>query len=314
MFQSDPPLIILSGPTAVGKSSLAVELAQKLNGEVISADSMQVYRGMDIGTAKIKQDEMQGIPHHLIDVCDLSALFNVVSFVQEAKKAIQTVRQKERVPILVGGTGFYIHALLYGEPEGPPADFSLRKELEKRWDNGESERIKEQLKEIDPEYFKTISSGDRRKMIRGLEIYESTNKPPSFFKGFQRDQQMQDSNCLPFFLHMERPNLYERINLRVEQMVEEGLIDEVSRLIPKGLKKNLTASQAIGYRQVLQYFSGHFTTEEELTIEIQKVTRRYAKRQMTWFRSDPNFSWVEVKRALETILGVYETSYATHVV
>ena len=310
MFHSDPLLVILSGPTAVGKSSTAIELASRIGGEIISADSMQVYRGMDIGTAKITVSEMQGIPHHLIDVCDLSTLYNVVSFVRDAKKKIEEIHQRGKLPIIVGGTGFYIHGLLYGEPKGPPADLEIRKVLEQKWEQGKITELKKQLQKIDPEYFDSISSQDRRKILRGLEIYEVTNKPPSSFPGFRRDLEIQGYRCVSFFMHLDRSVLYQRINQRVDQMMEQGFIAEVETLLQRGLKQNVTASQAIGYRQVIDYLAGMYDSKEEMILEIQKLTRRYAKRQMTWFRSDSNFQWVEKTDILDKMMESIEEKLA----
>jgi tRNA dimethylallyltransferase len=288
-------VIVLSGPTSCGKSKLAMELARAMDGEIISADSMQVYRGMDIGTAKASKEERLLIPHHLIDIRDIQENFNVVDFYYEARQACQQVLDRGNVPIVAGGSGFYLHALLYGPPSGPPSIPELRRSLEEEIERLGPEALYARLAEFDPQYAKSITKNDKQKIVRALEIIMLTNKKVSklSWKG-RRKPQNYDFHC--WFLHRPKAKLYERIDKRCEKMLKEGFIDEVMHLDQQGLRQNNSASQAIGYRQVLDFLLTSQTPAdyENFVKTFKQATRNYAKRQFTWFRKEPLFRWLDV--------------------
>lgn len=288
-------VIVISGPTCCGKSALAMNLAQAMDGEIISADSMQVYRGMDIGTAKPSKEERLLVPHHLIDIRDIKDSFNVVDFYYEARHTIQQIIDRGNVPIVAGGSGFYLHALLYGPPSGPPSVPELRKSLEADMEKLGSEVLYEKLKLLDPQYAKTITKNDKQKIIRSLEIISLTNKKVSklSWKGRRRPQNF-DFRC--WFLHRPKDKLYERIDRRCDQMLTAGLLDEVKRLEKEGLKQNTSACQAIGYRQALEFLQTAQSPEDyqHFVKAFKQATRHYAKRQFTWFKKEPLFHWLDV--------------------
>ncbi len=308
-------IIILSGPTAVGKTSLSLKIAGAVGGEIISADSMQVYRGMDIGTAKVSIDERRRVPHHLIDSRDLDESFNVVEFYQEACQAIKEVFSKGGVPIIVGGTGFYIHSLIYGPPNGPASVPSLRCDLEKEMEEKGADVLYERLKSSDPVYAASITVRDRHKIIRALEIMAITNQRVSQLPQPSTENiDLYDFRC--WFVYMPREVLYSRIELRCDQMVASGFIDEVLRLEKEGISKNPTACQAIGYRQALEYLNSPQTPEDWkcFVVKFKQASRHYAKRQFTWFRREPLFRWVNIDKmdtenAAEMIIQDYELSF-----
>lgn len=310
-----PKVIILSGPTAVGKTQLSLIIAQALGGEIISADSMQVYKGMDIGTAKVSSDQRVLVPHHLIDIREISEKFNVVDFYFEAHQAIQKVLSRGAVPIVIGGTGFYIRALIYGPPSGPPSIANVRDRLEKEMLDKGSELMFEKLKKMDPEYAITITQNDKQKIIRGLEIIALTDKKVSYFsKQASSDTQSYNFRC--WFLCKSKELLYPSIEQRCDHMLEQGLLEEVKALADQGLCKNLTASQAIGYRQCLDYLSTEQTPADwqRFLIQFKQASRRYAKRQFTWFRKEPLFRWLDMgvissKHAEEIIIQDYEVGH-----
>lgn len=288
-------VIVLAGPTCCGKTKLAMELAAAMDGEIISADSMQVYRGMDIGTAKASREERLLIPHHLIDIRDIQESFNVVDFYYEAHQACQQILDRDNVPIVAGGSGFYLHALLYGPPSGPPSIPELRKSLEEELEKLGSEALYARLLEQDPQYAKSITKNDKQKIVRALEIMMLTHKKVSklSWKG-RRKPQNYDFQC--WFLHRPKEKLYERIDRRCDKMLEAGFLDEVRRLEQIGLRENSSASQAIGYRQALDFLQTPQTPEdkEKFVKAFKQATRHYAKRQFTWFRKEPLFRWLDV--------------------
>jgi tRNA dimethylallyltransferase len=288
-------VIVLSGPTCCGKSALAMSLAQSMGGEIISADSMQVYRGMDIGTAKATKEERLLVPHHLIDIREMTESFNVVDFYYEARHACQKVLDRGNVPIIAGGSGFYLHALLYGPPSGPPSVPELRKSIEEEMEKLGSEVLYERLGQLDPQYAKTITKNDKQKIVRALEIMALTNKKVSKFswKG-RRKPQNYDFRC--WFLHRPKPKLNERIEKRCEKMLQAGFLEEVISLEKLGLRTNSSASQAIGYRQALDYLSSPQTPKdyEHFVQSFKIATQRYAKRQITWFKKESLFHWLDV--------------------
>lgn len=306
-------VIVLAGPTCCGKSKMAMELAQSMDGEIISADSMQVYRGMDIGTAKASVEDRLLIPHHLIDIRNIQEGYNVVDFFYEARQACQQIIDRGNVPIVAGGSGFYLHALLYGPPSGPPSVPEVRQALEEEMEQLGSEALFNRLFQLDPQYAKSITKNDRQKIVRGLEIILLTNKKVSklSWKG-RRKPQNYDFHC--WFLHRPKDKLYERIDKRCDKMLEEGFLEEVIGLEQQGLRENSSASQAIGYRQALDFLRTDQTTADYANFVklFKQATRQYAKRQFTWFRKEPLFRWLDVdlhdhELAFETIQKDYET-------
>lgn len=299
--RAPPPLkrkkvIVIAGPTAVGKTELSLIIAQAVGGEIISADSMQVYRGMDIGTAKVGLQERLQVPHHLIDSVDLEETFNVVEFHKLAHQAIKEILSRGAVPIVVGGTGFYLHSLIYGPPSGPPGDPNLRRKLEEEMEKRGAEPLYEWLKEKDPVYAATITQRDRHKIIRALEIIVLTQQRVSELPRPEQDHAEQyDFRC--WFIHMPKELLYPRIDMRCDRMILQGFLDEVKRLVKEGLNSNSTASQAIGYRQALDYLNSLQTPEDwdRFIRDFKQASRRYAKRQFTWFRREqPLFRWIDI--------------------
>ncbi|MBU6383253.1 MAG: tRNA (adenosine(37)-N6)-dimethylallyltransferase MiaA [Verrucomicrobia bacterium] len=288
-------VLVIAGPTGAGKTALSLSLAAALGGEIISADSMQVYRGMDIGTAKALPEERAAITHHLVDICDLRSIFNVAEFYKHVQEAFREILARENVPIVVGGSGFYIHALLYGPPQGPPSNPEVREQLEKQMRDLGPEVLYERLQMFDPHYAATISECDRHKIIRALEIMALSEKRVSDFPKPQKLEQEYDFRC--WFLYYPKETLYARIEKRCEEMVQKGLLDEVKALEKEGLRNNPTASQAIGYRQALEYLSSPQTPEDHRAFiaSFKKASRQYSKRQFTWFRKEPLFRWLNIE-------------------
>lgn len=309
--QEKKPLIILTGPTAAGKTNLSIGLAKRIGGEIISADSMQVYKKMNIGTAKIRPEEMNGVKHYLIDELDPAEEFNVVSFVERSKAAMEQIYAAGHIPIVVGGTGFYIQALLYD------IDFSkheekesYRRELEKLAEERGKEYLYEILKKTDPEYARIVHFNNVKKVIRALEYYKETGQKLSEHNKEQR-QKESPYNFAYFVLYHDRDVLYDRINRRVDIMMEEGLLSEVKGLIEEGYTKNLVSMQGLGYKEFFDYFDGKMSLEE--TVEkIKKDTRHFAKRQLTWFRREKEVIWLNKKEyeqeeaLLTSVLNVIE--------
>ena len=292
--QEKKPLIILTGPTAAGKTSLSIELAKSIGGEIISADSMQVYKKMDIGTAKIRPEEMQGVPHYLIDELDPSEEFNVVAFVEKSKEAMKKIYAAGHIPIIVGGTGFYIQALLYDIDFSRHEDKeSYRKELEQLAKEKGKEYLYEILKKKDPEYATITHCNNVKKVIRALEYYKETGKKLSEHNEEQR-QKESPYNFAYFVLYHDREELYDRINRRVDLMMEDGLLFEVESLIKEGYTKNLVSMQGLGYKEFFDYFDGRMTLEDTVD-KIKKDTRHFAKRQLTWFRREKEVIWLNKK-------------------
>ncbi len=304
MSQEKQPLIILSGPTATGKSDLAVKLAKVIGGEIISADSMQVYKGMDIGSAKITKEEMQGIPHHLIDVLSPEESFDVSLFQCLAKKAAQEIWNRGNIPIVCGGTGFYIQALLYDIDftEGG-SDGKIRKELEERA-REDAHALYEDLKRIDPKSTEIIHENNIKRVIRALEFYYETGTPISEHNETER-QKESPYNYAYFVLTDDRSIMYEKIDRRVDIMVENGLVQEVEALKAKGYKRTDVAMQGLGYKEILDYLDGKISLEEAVYI-IKRDTRHFAKRQMTWFRREKDVLFLD-KQVLTSKVSLLET-------
>ena len=287
------PLIILTGPTAVGKTALSIRLAKETGAEIISADSMQVYRGMDIGSAKITKEEMAGVPHYLVDVLEPEEDFNVVRFQNMAKDAAAEIWSKGKIPLVVGGTGFYIQALLYDidftENDG---DESYRRELEKKASDEQGAlELYETLRNTDPKSAQEIHPRNIKRIIRALEFYRQTGKKISEHNETQR-QKESPYNYAYFVLNDERSRLYERIDRRVDLMMEQGLLEEVRALRERGVRKDSTAMQGLGYKELYAYLDGEYPLDEAVRI-IKRDTRHFAKRQITWFKREKNVVWAD---------------------
>ena len=289
------PLLIIAGPTATGKSASAVELALRMGGEVISADSMQVYRGMDIGSAKVTREEMRGVPHHLIDCVDPDEPWNVVRFKEQASLAVRDIADRGKLPIVCGGTGFYIQALLYDidftqmEENAP-----LRKRLSDMGAEKGPEAVHALLAQRDPASAAAIHPGNVKRVIRALEFIEESGRSIAVHNAEQREKQSAYRSVF-FVLTMDRAKLYERIDRRVDIMMQQGLLEEVTRLRDMGIARDSTAMQGIGYKQIYGFLEGEYDLEEAVRL-IKRDTRHFAKRQLTWFRREKEVLWVDTDR------------------
>jgi tRNA dimethylallyltransferase len=304
-----PKLIIIAGPTASGKTGVSVELARLFDAEIINADSMQVYRGMDIGTAKPSLEERKGIPHHLLDVVDPDEKYNAAIYRDMASAAALDIIRRGKRPIVVGGTGLYIKSLLGGLFQCPPSAPEIRESLEREWETGGPRILYERLEQLDPQRARKIHPNDRMRVIRALEVISLTNRLPSALRR-QHGFSDRSFSALKLCLKREREELYHRINTRAIAMIDGGLLIETEDLLGRGYSPRLKPLQAIGYKQAVEYLEeGHLSLEK--TIEkIQRETRRYAKRQCTWFRADSDYTWVDpgqmgiLVRKIETFLDV----------
>jgi tRNA dimethylallyltransferase len=286
-----PPLIILTGPTAVGKTTASIKLAKEIGGEIICADSMQVYRHMDIGSAKIKPDEMSGIPHYLIDVLDPNEEFNVAKFKEMALQATREIYSRGRIPIVVGGTGFYIQALLYDiDFTEHTEDGNYRNQLEEILKIHGKSHLHNRLKEVDEQAALEIHPHNTKRVIRALEFYHLSGQKISEHNEVER-QKVSPYNYVYFVLTDIRACLYERIEKRVDLMIEQGLVAEVAKLKEMGLTENMVSMQGLGYKEILTYLDGKTTLEEAIAI-TKRNTRRFAKRQLTWFRREKDVIWI----------------------
>ncbi|MCI8383515.1 MAG: tRNA (adenosine(37)-N6)-dimethylallyltransferase MiaA [Clostridia bacterium] len=290
-------VIVICGPTASGKTSLSIELAKKINGEIISADSMQIYQEMNIGTAKPTIEERQGIQHYLLDFVSPEERYSVADYKKEAKKAIGEILQKGKVPIIVGGTGLYIDSLIY-EIEYPEISFdaTYRKQLEQRVQEEGLESLYKEAEKIDPLAIRKISPNDEKRILRILEIYQATGKTKTEQEKDSRKNPVE-YDYLVFALKWDREVLYERINKRVDIMIEQGLIEEVKNIL-ENHKKFPTAMQGLGYKEVVEFLKEEIT-KEEMIEKLKMETRRYAKRQMTWFRKNKQTIWLEGQEKIE---------------
>lgn len=285
------PLVILTGPTAVGKTKLSIALAKAIGGEIISADSMQVYRHMDIGSAKIRQEEMEGIPHHLIDILDPEEEFNVVRFQALAKESLAQIYGRNRIPIVAGGTGFYIQALLYDIDFAKNVEhLKLRRELEALAEEKGAEALHGMLKEVDPKAAERIHANNKKRVIRALEYYKLTGERISEHNEAQQ-QKESPYNGVYFVLNDERERLYERIDARVDAMLAKGLLEEVKALKDMGLSRKMVSMQGLGYKELLSYLDGEISFLEAVRI-LKRDTRHFAKRQLTWFRREREVIWL----------------------
>lgn len=285
-------LIILTGPTAAGKTKLSIALAQAVNGEIISADSMQVYKHMDIGSAKIRPEEMQGIKHYLVDILEPSEDFNIVLFQKYAKQAMSEIYERGKIPILVGGTGFYIQSVLYDiDFYESNEDTALRAELEAVAKQKGNAYLHDMLKECDEKAAEEIHENNVKRVIRAIEFFRQTGKKISEHNETQRQKQSA-YDARYFVLTDERQKLYENIDKRVDIMIENGLVDEVKKLLDMGCTRDFTSMQGLGYKEIISYLEGEITLDEAVYI-IKRDTRRFAKRQLTWFRRERDVIWIE---------------------
>lgn len=286
------PLVILTGPTAVGKTALSIKLASEIGGEIISADSMQVYRQMDIGSAKIKPEEMDGIPHHLIDILEPEEEFNVCLFEKLALEAMEQIYERGHIPVVVGGTGFYIQALLYQiDFTEEETDTAFRDKLWRLGEEKGNHYLHELLRKVDPESAEEIHENNRKRVIRALEFYENSGKPISTHNKEQRQKTSAYNSCY-FVLTDDRKKLYERIESRVDQMLSKGLVDEVRTLKERGCNASMVSMQGLGYKEILEYLDGRCSLLEAVE-KIKKETRHFAKRQLTWFRREKDVIWLD---------------------
>ena len=287
----EKPLIVLTGPTAIGKTSLSISLAKAVNGEIISADSMQVYKHMDIGSAKIRPEEMKGVPHYLVDVLEPEEEFHIVKFQQMAKAAMEEIYGKGKIPILVGGTGFYIQAVTrdIDFTEAKQED-AYRSELEALAEEKGAEYLHEMLQKVDPASAESIHAHNVKRVIRALEFYHQNGTPIS---AHNEEQKAQESpyNLAYFVLNGPREILYDRIDRRVDQMLEEGLVKEVEKLKEMGCHRGMVSMQGLGYKEILACLEGEYPLEEAVRI-LKRDTRHFAKRQLTWFRREKDVIWV----------------------
>ena len=288
-------LIIISGPTAVGKTDISIEIAKRLNGEIISADSMQIYKYMDIGTAKVRKDEMQGIKHHLIDFIEPDEDFSVSDYKEKATKLITKLNNEGKTPIVAGGTGLYINSLVYELDFTDIApDQDLRRNYEYIAEKEGKGYLLELLRKVDPITAGKYSENDVQRIVRALEVYDKSGISMSEqTKNFRRPSQKYQP--LMYCLYLDRQKLYDRINHRVDLMIEKGLIGEVEGLLNMGYSKELSSMKAIGYRELIQYLEGEWSLDHAIS-KIKQFSRNYAKRQLTWFRRDDRIKWIDVEK------------------
>lgn len=301
-------IIVIVGPTAVGKTYASVELAKKLNTEIISADSMQIYKQMDIGTAKITKDEMQRVKHHMIDVVNPDEDYSVSDFKTDSEKIIDQMLSNDKTPIIVGGSGLYVNSLIYDLDFGKAkSDEKIREYYDYYHREHGEDALYEKLKLIDPEAAKKIHKNNVKRVIRALEVYDITGVK---FSELNTDIRKPSNkyDCILVGLSMDRKILYERINHRVDKMLEEGLIEEVKNLLSKGYHKDLVSMRGIGYKEIIDYLNGDLSLEEAVNI-LKRNTRRFAKRQYTWFLKDTNVKWFDIEDVKDielTVNDIYE--------
>ena len=304
MLQQRPPLLAIVGPTGIGKTALAVFLSREVSMEVVSADSRQIYRGMDIGTGKPTREEQAAVPYHLVDVVDATEPYHAARFRRDALKAIEEIRRRGRLPVIVGGTGLYVRALLRGLSPAPPADPEFRAALRRRADAEGTPALHERLRRVDPKAAARIGPHDLVRITRALEVFHLTGRPLSSLHDWGKAD-------LPFRLlmvglTMDRSRFYRRLELRCQKMIDQGLVEEVKTLLDRGVDPSCPAMQGIGYRHVVAHLEGKWSLPEAVRM-MQRDTKRYAKRQWTWFRREP-VHWVEVGESLETVVAVIKES------
>ena len=287
---------VIVGPTAVGKTKYAVQIARKLNGEIVSADSMQIYRFMDIGSAKPTEEEQAAARHHLVDAVDPREPFSVAQYRHMAKECIEDIFQRDKLPVISGGTGLYVNALIYDmDFSAPPADLEQREKYRKTAEEKGPQYLHDILNDIDPDAAARIHPNNVRKVIRAIEAAKSGEKIPSFETSFRSTS---DYRCILIGLHRDRAELYDRINRRVDQMISDGLEDEIRSLMSMGLSSSDISMKGIGYKEMIDAMNGRITMEEATEL-IKRNSRRYAKRQMTWFRRYPDIRWFDLSENSE---------------
>ena len=302
-----PTVIVIAGPTASGKTALSIKLAKELNGEIISCDSMQIYKEMDIGTAKVTKEEAEGIKHYLIDIVSPNERYTVSNFKKDSKNAIKEILNKGKTPIIVGGTGLYVDSLIYEiEYQDMEFDINYRNELMEKAETNEGlKKLYEQAKTIDSKAMEKISSNDKKRIIRVLEIYKATGKTKTELEILSRQKEVE-YNYKVFVVNMDREKLYNRIDKRVDIMIENGLVEEVEKIYNK-YNEFPTAMQGLGYKEVVEYLQGKIN-KEEMIEKIKKESRHYAKRQLTWFRKDKNFIWLNSEDGIEKNIEIIKNA------
>ena len=304
------PLIIIAGPTGVGKTGIAIELAEHINGEIVGADSMQIYCGMDIGTAKPTREEQARVPHHLIDIRSPDEDFSVAEYVEAASAAITEIVQRGNMPILVGGTGMYIEKLLYGLFEGPGRDETFRKEIIAFADTHGNLALHQRLQQVDPATAQRLHPNDRTRIIRALEVHHLTGAPISAFQQEALTPEQCRYVTAFFVISAERDELYARINARVEGMIAAGLVEEVERLYQQGFYQEFAPLKSLGYKEIGEFLAGKYDLPSAIEL-IQRNTRHYAKRQLTWFRKYADARWIQRDRAAETCRHIIHQTFST---
>ncbi len=301
------PLICIVGPTAVGKTEIAIQLAQHLDAEIVSLDSRQIYRGMDIGTAKPIPEQQRAVPHHLIDCVDVDQTFSVAEYQRLADTAIAEIRERGKRTMAVGGAGLYFRGIIDGLFDGPGADAEIRAKLQREADEHGNVALHERLRRCDPETANRVHPNNLVRVIRALEVYELTGKPIS---SLQQQWKMNEPRypLRAFGLNMPRETLYQRIEERVNRMVEAGLIEEVKGLLDQGCPRNCVAMQSFGYKELIDYLDGKRTLDEAISL-LKQNTRRFAKRQLTWFRNDPRIEWLDTSQ-FSSIDGIVDNLLA----
>lgn len=290
--ETKPKLLVLIGPTAVGKTKMSIEIAKEFGCEIISGDSMQVYRGMDIGTAKISVEEMKGVPHHLIDIHEPDHPYSVAEFQEQSQRLITEITQRGKLPFIVGGTGLYVESVCYGYQFSKTGADEVFREAQFRYANEHgAEALHQRLAEVDPETAERLHPNDLRRVVRALEVFHMTGVPLSAQLAPQTKQSPYDL-CL-VGLTMDRQMLYNRIEERIDLMLSQGLVDEVVALMDKGFAPGLVSMQGLGYKEIVSYLSGEFSYEEAVVL-LKRDTRRFAKRQLSWFRHMKDIEWVDV--------------------
>ena len=293
-------VIVIAGPTASGKTGLSIEVAKQLHTEIVSADSMQIYKGMDVGTAKVTPDEMCGIVHHMIDIVSPMENYNVSRYVEDAKPIVDSILTKGKIPVIAGGTGLYINSLVHGYDLAPiPGDEAVREEITKLYEEKGGEFLLEELRKIDPKTADRLHPNNARRLIRALEVYRISGTTIS--EQEERTKNAPKPYDVKFFvLDTDREKLYERINRRVDIMLVNGLVEEVKTLLEQGIPKTNTSMQAIGYKEIVEYLDGYLTLEEAVE-KLKMESRRYAKRQLTWFRRNEGAHWLEASLPKEEL-------------
>lgn len=302
------PVILLAGPTGVGKTDLSLDMAATLETEIINADSMQVYRYMDIGSAKPSAEEQARIPHHLIDVVDPDESFDAARYLSLARPIVDALHRQGKIPLVVGGTGLYMKALEKGICPGAPGDDRVREALLREVAERGLADLHDELRRVDPASGRRIHINDRQRIVRALEVYRLTGRPLSEWQE-QHSFQHSAYGTVKIFLHREREDIYDRIDRRVYAMMEQGFLDEVQGLLDRGYGPHLKPMQSLGYKQLVRRLLGEITIEEAI-YQIQRETRHYAKRQMTWFRGDPEFQWIDARKAKEEVFRILAASQA----